>query len=125
MHLFRKAGASIGDVLPGLLRAVVGRLASARLPSLIQVSQCLCRVNAVVDRKESRPTLRLPVRNGAHRLDHQSSYAIRCPGCRRRRETSAGPGTERLVRDLRNYQRQLEHPGIVSHYVFYLVQTCS
>ncbi|KAI9638767.1 armadillo-type protein [Dioszegia hungarica] len=36
MHLFRKAGGSIGDVLPGLLRAVVGRLASAKLPSFIQ-----------------------------------------------------------------------------------------
>lgn len=38
MHLFRKAGDRIGGVLPDLLRAVVGRLISAKLPSFIQVS---------------------------------------------------------------------------------------
>lgn len=37
MHLFRKAGGAIGPVLPDLLRAIVGRLAVAKLPSYIQV----------------------------------------------------------------------------------------
>ncbi|GFZ49805.1 hypothetical protein JCM24511_07208 [Saitozyma sp. JCM 24511] len=36
MHLFRKAGGAIGPVLPDLLRAIVGRLAVAKLPSYIQ-----------------------------------------------------------------------------------------
>lgn len=37
MHLFRKAGDAIGPVLPDLLRAVVTRLATATMPSFIQV----------------------------------------------------------------------------------------
>jgi hypothetical protein len=37
MHLFRKAGGAIGPVLRDLLRAIVGRLAVAKLPSYIQV----------------------------------------------------------------------------------------
>lgn len=37
MHLFRKAGEAIGPVLPDLLRAVVARLATATMPSFIQV----------------------------------------------------------------------------------------
>ncbi|OCF34393.1 hypothetical protein I316_03907 [Kwoniella heveanensis BCC8398] len=36
MHLFRKAGAVMAPVLPDLLRAVVQRLAHAKLPSFIQ-----------------------------------------------------------------------------------------
>jgi hypothetical protein len=38
MHLFRKAGGAIGPVLPDLLRAIVERLAVAKLPSFITVS---------------------------------------------------------------------------------------
>ena len=37
MHLFRKAGHAMGGVLPDLLRAVVQRLASAKMPMFIQV----------------------------------------------------------------------------------------
>ncbi|ORY34633.1 armadillo-type protein [Naematelia encephala] len=36
MHLFRKAGPTMGPVLPDLLRAVVQRLATAEMPSFIQ-----------------------------------------------------------------------------------------
>nr|XP_019043733.1 hypothetical protein I302_08314 [Kwoniella bestiolae CBS 10118]OCF22663.1 hypothetical protein I302_08314 [Kwoniella bestiolae CBS 10118] len=36
MHLFRKAGSVMAPVLPDLLRAVVGRLVTAQLPSFIQ-----------------------------------------------------------------------------------------
>ncbi|KAK8849809.1 hypothetical protein IAR55_005145 [Kwoniella newhampshirensis] len=36
MHLFRKAGPSMAPVLPDLLRAIVARLATAKLPSFIQ-----------------------------------------------------------------------------------------
>ena len=38
MHLFRKAGGAIGPVLPDLLRAIVERLAVAKLQSFITVS---------------------------------------------------------------------------------------
>jgi len=37
IHLFRKAGPAISPVLPGLLRAVVDRLATARLPMFARV----------------------------------------------------------------------------------------
>ncbi|WWC92624.1 uncharacterized protein L201_007583 [Kwoniella dendrophila CBS 6074] len=36
MHLFRKAGSVMAPVLPDLLRAIVGRLITAQLPSFIQ-----------------------------------------------------------------------------------------
>ncbi|WWD20442.1 hypothetical protein CI109_104918 [Kwoniella shandongensis] len=36
MHLFRKAGSAMAPVLPDLLRAIVARLATAKLPSFIQ-----------------------------------------------------------------------------------------
>jgi hypothetical protein len=38
MHLFRKAGSTMGPVLPDLSKAVVNRLAHAKMASCIQVS---------------------------------------------------------------------------------------
>jgi hypothetical protein len=37
MHLFRKAGSSMGPILPDLLRALVHRITTAQMPSFIQV----------------------------------------------------------------------------------------
>jgi hypothetical protein len=38
MHMFRKAGSAIGPVLPDLSRAMVERLAVAKMPSFSVVS---------------------------------------------------------------------------------------